>query len=100
MSSVEIVKVATAAEMDRFIRLPAKLYGADPNFVAPLLLERKEALSPKKNPYFAHAEVQLFLARRDGQDVGRIRPRPGCANADARSSVARSTCPSTRRPGC
>ena len=72
MSSVEIVKVDTAALVDRFIGLPAKLYSGDPNFVAPLALERKEALSPKKNPYFAHAQVQLFLARRDGRDVGRI----------------------------
>lgn len=72
MSALEILAVKTEAEMDRFIRLPAALYASDPNFVAPLLLERKEALSPKKNPYFEHAEAQFFLARRDGRDVGRI----------------------------
>lgn len=72
MSAVEILAVKSEAEMDRFIRLPAVLYASDPNFVAPLLLERKEALSPKKNPYFEHAEAQFFLARRDGCDVGRI----------------------------
>ncbi len=72
MSAVEIIAVKSEAEMDRFIRLPAALYASDPNFVAPLLLERKEALSPKKNPYFEHAEAQFFLARRGGLDVGRI----------------------------
>jgi hypothetical protein len=35
-------------------------------------MERMEALSPKTNPFFDHAEVQLWLAVRDGRDVGRI----------------------------
>jgi hypothetical protein len=68
----QIVPVRTPAELDRFIRLPAKLYAGDKHFVPPLLLERKEALSPKKNPLFDHTEVQLFLGVRDGRDVGRI----------------------------
>jgi GNAT superfamily N-acetyltransferase len=72
MSGVDVVAVSTASELDRFIRLPARLYAADPNFVPPLHIEREEALSPKKNPYFQHAEAQLFLARRQGRDVGRI----------------------------
>lgn len=70
--SVEIIPVGSKAEMDRFIRLPARLYRGDPHFVPPLLLERSEALSPKKNPYFQHAEAQFFLARRGGRDLGRI----------------------------
>lgn len=72
MSGVQVVPVRTPAELDRFVRLPAKLYADDRHFVPPLLLERKEALSPRKNPLFEHAEVQLFLAVRDGRDVGRI----------------------------
>ena len=71
-SSVEVIEVKTPAEMDRFIGLPARLQAGDPNFVPPLLLERQEALSPKKNPFFQHAEAKFWLARRDGQDVGRI----------------------------
>ena len=72
MSGVEVIAVSTPAEMDRFIKLPYALYAADPNFVPPLLLEREEALSPKKNPYFQHAEAKFWLARRGGRDVGRI----------------------------
>ena len=34
-------------------------------------MEREEALSPK-NPFFGHAEVQFWLAVRDGRDVGRV----------------------------
>ncbi len=35
-------------------------------------MERAETLSAKKNPYFTHAEAELFLARRAGRVVGRI----------------------------
>lgn len=70
--TLQIVPVTDAAGMDAFIRLPMRLMAGDPNYVAPLLLERQEALSPKKNPYFQHADARFWLARRDGRDVGRI----------------------------
>lgn len=72
MSGIEIVPVSARAELDRFIRLPARLFGRDPHFVPPLLLERQQALSAAKNPYFEHAEAQFWLALRNGRDVGRI----------------------------
>ena len=62
----------TSTELARFIKLPARLHQNDPSFVTPLTMERQDALSPRKNPYFAHAETQFWLARRDGRDVGRI----------------------------
>ena len=52
--------------------MPFALYRNDPNWVAPLYLERFEHLDPKKNPYFQHADVALFLAYRGGRPVGRI----------------------------
>ena len=36
------------------------------------MFERREALSAKHNPFFEHADVQFWLATRDGKDVGRI----------------------------
>ncbi|MDL2336800.1 MAG: dATP pyrophosphohydrolase [Pseudomonadota bacterium] len=72
MSTIEVIPVVTSAELDRFIKLPMRLHAGDPAFVAPLVLERREALSPTKNPYFQHAETQFWLARRGGRDVGRI----------------------------
>ena len=72
MTTIEIVPVRTPAEVNRFIKLPAKMHANDKSFVPPLTMERQDALSPKKNPYFAHAETQLWLARKDGRDVGRI----------------------------
>ena len=72
MAKLTIVPVRTGAELKRFIRLPARIYASDPNFVPPLVLERLDALRPGKNPYFEHAQAQYFLAVRDGRDVGRI----------------------------
>jgi hypothetical protein len=71
VSEIAIVPVRGAAELRRFIRLPARLYARDPRFVPPLELERKDALT-RKNPLFEHVEAQFFLAVRDGRDVGRI----------------------------
>ncbi len=70
--AVEILPVETADDLERFIRLPMRLNAGDPNWVAPLLMERREALSPKHNPFFEHADVQFWMARREGRDVGRI----------------------------
>lgn len=67
-----VIPVATARELERFIRLPMALNADDPNYISPLLIERREALSPKTNPFFDHAEVRFWLAVRDGRDVGRI----------------------------
>lgn len=71
-AEVTIVPVSTPAELARFVRVPMRLNAADPHYVAPLIMERTEALTPKTNPFFAHAEVQLWLAVRNGRDVGRI----------------------------
>lgn len=70
--TLEIVPVRGSGDLDRFIRLPAQLAAGDSQFVPPLLLERRDALSPGKNPYFDHAETQFWLAMRAGRAVGRI----------------------------
>lgn len=71
-AAIEIVPVTTPRELERFIRLPTRLAAGDPHYVAPLLLERREALQAKSNPFFDHADVQFWLAVKDGRDVGRI----------------------------
>ena len=71
MSDIKIIPVAGRALLDRFILLPERLHRDDPQYIAPLHLERQEALTPK-NPFFGHAEVQFWLAQKDGRDVGRI----------------------------
>lgn len=83
---IEIVPVPLDAPalMQRFIRLPSRLHRDDPNFVMPLDLERRESLSQKHNPLFAHTDVQFWLAVRNGVDVGRISAQ---VNRDATDGV-------------
>ncbi len=71
-SPIVILPVRSRRELDRFIRLPQMLLRDDPHFVTPLLTERRAALTASGNPFFGHAEVALWLATRDGRDVGRI----------------------------
>ncbi len=71
MTTVEIVPVQGRRLLNRFIRLPERFYRDDPHYVAPLHLERLEALTPK-NPFFGNADIQFWIARKDGRDVGRI----------------------------
>jgi len=67
-----VTPVGGKQDLDAFIRLPWRLYVGDPNWVPPLLRLQREEFSPRHNPFFQHADVQLFLARRDGRVVGRI----------------------------
>jgi hypothetical protein len=70
--SVKIRPVLSRQDKRIFLDVPHGLYGKNSNWVAPLYLERFEHLDPRKNPYFQHAETQLFLAEVDGKPVGRI----------------------------
>lgn len=69
---VEIVPVQTKRQWRDFHHLPFALYRDDPNWVPPLLLERKFHFQAKHNPYFQHARAAFFLAYRGGEPVGRI----------------------------
>ncbi len=71
MSDIQIIPVSGKKLLKRFILLPERLHKDDPSYIAPLHMEREEALGPK-NPFFGHAEVQFWLAVRNGRDVGRI----------------------------
>ncbi|GAB4255767.1 MAG: protein YghO [Deferrisomatales bacterium] len=70
-SFVRVAPVEGRRALEAFLRLPWSLYRDDPAWVPPLLLERRQHLSPR-NPYFEHARLQAWLAYRDGRPVGRI----------------------------
>ncbi len=69
---IDIVPVSGKRDLDAFIEIAYELNERDPNWVPPLRMEVRELLTPGKNPFFEHAKVQLFLARRAGKVVGRI----------------------------
>lgn len=72
-SAIQVTAVGSDKErMAAFIRFPHELYRHDPAWVAPLDLERKLAFDRQKNPFFAHAQAEFFVAFRGGKAVGRI----------------------------
>jgi GNAT superfamily N-acetyltransferase len=57
--------------VQRFLKVSYGIYRDDPHWVAPLLFDAKK-LFTDANPLFEHAMMQLWVATRGGQDVGRI----------------------------
>ena len=72
MGGIEVVAVDNKKALDRFIEFPYSLYRNDTNWVAPLRVAVKELLDRRKHPYYANADVEFFLALRDGAPVGRV----------------------------
>jgi len=70
--TIDIQPVKNKRDLKAFIKLPWKLYRDDPNWVPPLILDMKKILDRNKNPFFLHSEAEYFLARRNGEVVGRI----------------------------
>ena len=69
---IEVVPVTGKGDFRAFIDVAYRLNKHDPNWVPPLRSEAIELLTPSKNPFHQHARMQLFLARRGGEVVGRI----------------------------
>jgi hypothetical protein len=68
---ISVEPVEGFLERSRFLRVPWTVYGGDPSWSPPLLLERHLHLS-RRNPYFQHARARFWIARRGGRPVGRI----------------------------
>ena len=58
-------------ELHRFFDVADKVYAGDPLWVPPLRDDVAKVFSDK-NPFFEHGAMQLFIARRGSEDVGRI----------------------------
>ncbi|MBQ3835030.1 MAG: GTP cyclohydrolase, partial [Elusimicrobia bacterium] len=66
------VKKIEFKDIDKFIKLPYKIYKDNPYWIPQLDSENKKMLSDK-NPYWKHAKRQLFLAYDEENNiVGRI----------------------------
>ena len=72
MNDLKINAVSTRKDRKAFVDFAWKVYRDDPVWIPPLKAEVHALLNPKKNPWFGHGRVALFLATRGGQIVGRI----------------------------
>lgn len=71
-ASVTVEPVTDRKALKDFVLFPFRLYRNDPHWVPPLISDRMKHFTPGENPFFKHAEVQLFRARRGGETVGTI----------------------------
>ena len=68
----QVKRVTTKKELQLFIDFPHELYRYDANYVPELFIAQRDMLSWNKHPFHEHSVVQLFLAYRNGNVVGRI----------------------------
>lgn len=72
METITIKKVETKSDLNTFIKCQWNFYKNDPNWVPPLIMERKTLLDKNKNPFFKTAEADYFIAYKNDKIVGRI----------------------------
>jgi len=74
VANAELVITPVSSKADRaaFVDYAYRRNALDQNWVPNLRSEEISKFTPGKNPFFAHARHQLFLARRNGEVVGRI----------------------------
>ena len=71
-TDIQIVPLSrNSRDVLRFLKVSYGIYRDDPHWVAPLLMDLKKVFTDA-NPLFEHAVMQLWVATRGGQDVGRI----------------------------
>src|SRR5579862_3163154 len=71
-SDIQVVPLSrNSRDILRFLNVSYEIYGGDPCWVAPLLMDLKKVFTDE-NPLFQHARMQLWVARKAGRDVGRI----------------------------
>lgn len=88
VKALKIIKVETAEQVKQFLDLPYDLYKDDPQWRAPLRFERKQHLSPAKNPTLNTISDQKFLAMREQVCVGRIAAFINSAHQDRHNDGA------------
>ena len=71
-SAIEIVPVSGLRAFMEFCRVPRRLYRGQKGFSPSLDAERWTMYAHKLNPHYKLVRSQAFLAKRDGDTVGRI----------------------------
>ena len=72
MANFTVRPVRSKSDEKKFIDFLYSHYANDPNFVAPLRMDREKLIDRKKNPFYQHSKLEMFLAEREGKVIGRI----------------------------
>ncbi|MBC8506682.1 MAG: N-acetyltransferase [Anaerolineales bacterium] len=72
MNHLTTQTVESIEDRRAFVSFPWRVYQDDPHWVPPLFSERMLFIDPEHHPFFEHAEVDFFLAKRGDDVVGTI----------------------------
>lgn len=72
MSTIDVKQLDRKKGIVPFLKFAWEIYRNDPNWVPPLMMDKKKILNPDKNPFYKSAELEMFMAYRNGKPVGRI----------------------------
>ena len=72
MSGIDVIKVASQAQMNDFIRVVDTIYRDCQQYVPDLEDDVRRLFDPRSNAGLEFSDIQPFVAYRDGKPVGRI----------------------------
>lgn len=72
MDNIIIRNIHKKKDIDKFIRFRSTVNKHDPHFCLPFNRDMKRMFNKKINPFFHHGDMELFLAEKDNEVVGRI----------------------------
>lgn len=71
-ATVRLLRVDSPRLIRRFVEVPYELYRGQRWWVPPLRRDERRRLDHRHNPFLEHATIEMWLAERNGRDVGRI----------------------------
>jgi len=72
MTDLRVQKVESSKDLYDFVMLPWVIYKNDPNWIPPLISDFKATINKYKNPFFCHADRELYIVRKGNDVVGRV----------------------------
>ncbi len=70
--NITLQAVHTSRQLQQFVTFPWRVNRTDPNWVPPLIAERRNRLDVQRNPFWRAAERALWIAYRGHKPVGTI----------------------------
>ena len=72
MINIEKLDPSSKKQVNEFVEFPFQVYKGVKEWVPPILADIKTMLNPNKHPFYEHSDVEFFVARQNGEMVGRI----------------------------
>ena len=72
MITVEKIDVRDRKQVNEFIMFHYGIYKNTPQWVPPFISDIKTMMNPDKHPFYEHSVADFFVARKNGEMVGRI----------------------------